>query len=339
MNDQVRPFGVTGQGDKVFLITLTHSSGIEATIITYGASLHSLVVPTLDSKRLDVVLGFQSIEAYESQRWRCGAIIGRTCSRIAEGKISVDGVLTQLSLNEGANHLHGGFVGFDRKCWEVVVVSAESVTLRYVSVAGEEGYPATLVMETTYALSDSSLAITWKATSDGPTVCNPTTHAYFNLNGHDNGSVAHHTMYLNSSTVAERNENHLFTGKTADAGELGADFTTPRRLDSSQTSLPSACFLFDKSGKMEEIGWLSGNQSRCMMTIYSDASACLFYPGTFIGAQSEAKGEAQYARWGGFCLEPMQVPGMDGIHAMQELTEDTPFVRTIRYTFSTLRSE
>jgi aldose 1-epimerase len=58
------------------------------------------------------------------------------------------------------------------------------VALRFVSPAGDQGYPGTLTVTTTYTLDDQgSLTIDYAASTDAPTVVNLTNHALFNLAG------------------------------------------------------------------------------------------------------------------------------------------------------------
>ena len=94
----------------------------------------------------------------------------------------------RLTVNDGANHLHGGSSGFADKVWDarpfVNEAGEQAVEMSYLSPDGEEGYPGTLSISVTYTLTaDNALRIDYRATTDAPTVLNPTSHVYFNLNG------------------------------------------------------------------------------------------------------------------------------------------------------------
>ena len=66
--------------------------------------------------------------------------IGRHANRIAEGRFSLNGVDYQLGRNNGPNHLHGGFNGFDKRVWSATE-DGNVLRLSYLSKDGEESYP------------------------------------------------------------------------------------------------------------------------------------------------------------------------------------------------------
>ncbi|KAJ6960606.1 hypothetical protein NC653_038587 [Populus alba x Populus x berolinensis] len=105
------------------------------TVTNYGATITSLYVPDKHGKVADVVLGFDSIEAYvvsfsdpfcfsvrlsflvASAAKSCGfdtkdnapyfgCIVGRVANRIKEGKFHLNGVDYSLPINNGPNSLH-----------------------------------------------------------------------------------------------------------------------------------------------------------------------------------------------------------------------------------------
>jgi aldose 1-epimerase len=56
-------FGKTRDGSVVKVFTITAQSGLEARIMTHGATLLSLKVPDRSGKIADVVLGFDTLDA------------------------------------------------------------------------------------------------------------------------------------------------------------------------------------------------------------------------------------------------------------------------------------
>ena len=178
------PFGTTPDGSVVDLYTLTNSSGIAVTVMTYGAAVQQLWVPDRDGCKANVVLGFPTLADYVAQDGHYfGAIIGRYANRIANGRFLLDGVTYEVPRNDGTNSLHGGTAGFDKRVWQAAVVpptrDGVGLKLQYTSPDGEMGYPGTLAVNVTYTLAnDDPLRIDYRATTDAATVVNLTNHTY-----------------------------------------------------------------------------------------------------------------------------------------------------------------
>ncbi|MGH8187684.1 MAG: galactose-1-epimerase, partial [Steroidobacteraceae bacterium] len=136
-------FGTLPDGRRVESVTLSNSRGVSATVINYGAALQSLLMPDRDGKRADVVLGYASLQGYLTRHEYFGSTVGRFANRIAQGRFTLDGKVYQTPRNDKGNALHGGERGFDKVLWEIVEVkqgAAPSLTMRYVSPAGDQGY-------------------------------------------------------------------------------------------------------------------------------------------------------------------------------------------------------
>ena len=149
-------YGQLPDGTAIEMVKLRGDNGFEARIITYGAALQSIFVPDRAGRLADVVLGRDDLEGYVAVRRFLGATVGRYANRIANGTFELDGKRFQLPANDGANALHGGLAGFDRKNWTVTAIGekpAPFVTLSYVSPDGEEGYPGRLQTSVTYSIS------------------------------------------------------------------------------------------------------------------------------------------------------------------------------------------
>ena len=183
-------FGRLDNGETIYLYTLANRTGMTVQIINYGAIMVSLKVPDGAGKFEDVILGFDNLEGYVNDQSYQGAIVGRFGNRIAGGKIRLDGKDYQLSVNDGNNHLHGGFTGFFKAVWDAQQESPNTLRLTLVSPAGEEGYPGNVHMTVTYCVTeDNSLKIEYRGTTDEPTILNPTSHGYFNLTGSPQNSI------------------------------------------------------------------------------------------------------------------------------------------------------
>nr|NUR37470.1 galactose-1-epimerase [Sphingomonas sp.] len=180
-------FGRLPDGRTVPAVTLINRVGVSATIIAYGASLQSLVMPDRRGNRADVMLGYDNIGDYLRTPQYFGSTVGRFANRIARGRFALDGRDYRVPVNNGKNSLHGGTIGFDKVLWSVVSVKSgprASVTLRYVSHDGDQGYPGTMTVDAIYSLDEKNdLRIEYVATTDRPTIANITNHAYWNLSG------------------------------------------------------------------------------------------------------------------------------------------------------------
>src|ERR1700712_2652869 len=188
-----KAFGKTNDGTPVEQYILRNSHGMQATVITYGGTLQSLLVPDKHGKIADVVLGFDDVQGYQKGTAYFGATIGRFGNRLADGKFELDGKSYQVPQNDKSNALHGGTEGFDKKVWKAEETKGKDsvgVTLTYVSADGEMGFPGNLTTAVTYSLNDNNeLHIDYKASTDKPTVLNLTNHSYFNLAGAGNGDI------------------------------------------------------------------------------------------------------------------------------------------------------
>jgi len=101
-------------GKPTALYTLANKNGMEACITNYGGRIVSLMVPDRDGGFRDVVLGFDSIQAYfpENNQTDFSAAIGRYANRIAQGRLVIDGDTVQLPRNNFGHCLHGGPTGW-----------------------------------------------------------------------------------------------------------------------------------------------------------------------------------------------------------------------------------
>jgi aldose 1-epimerase len=209
-------FGRAGDAN-VQIYTLTNAHGIEARVMTYGATLVSLRTPDGAGNLKNIILGFDSLDPYLAGVPYFGATVGRFANRIASGRFSLDGKSYQLPQNNGANSLHGGRRGFDKRIWKAQSLetpAGPALRLSYSSPSGEEGYPGELSAQVTYRLSnDDSLAIEYEATTTAPTPVNLANHAYFNLTGDPQHTIQDHVLTINADRFTPVNATLIPTGE------------------------------------------------------------------------------------------------------------------------------
>ena len=186
----------THNGD-ITLYTLTNATGASVTLSSLGAAIVAVRVPDKDGNLDDVVLGYRDPADYDNDGPCAGKTPGRYANRIALGRFSIGGKEYQLPINNGPNCCHGGN-GFQNKIWNGRFIG-DGIRFDYTSPDGEEGFPGRVDAAVSYRWNDrNELAIEFSASTDAKTVINLTNHAYFNLEGHNSGSVLQHTLRLNA---------------------------------------------------------------------------------------------------------------------------------------------
>ncbi len=309
-----KEFGKTLSGEQVDIYTLSNGS-MEYSVITYGGTLQSIKVPSKTGKLVDVLLGYDTIEEYQSRGGYLGAIIGRVGNRIGYGKFNLNGKEYQLFCNEKLASLHGGKVGFDKKVWKAEIVD-DTLELSYLSVDGEENYPGNLAVKVIYSLtSDNELKIHYLANSDKDTLCNLTNHAYFNVNGQDAGSARDVILKIDADAITPIGEGLLPDGKFMDVTGTPFDFRKGKPLgdgiddvSNEQIAIGRGCFDHNFVLNKKGFGWYASAYSEktgIKMDCYTDLPGVQLYAG---GSTAVGKGGVQYVRFGAFCLETQVHP-------------------------------
>jgi aldose 1-epimerase len=234
MNAAMRSFGLLEDGRSVEAITLGEEHGLQVELLTYGAIIRRLSFPVRGVRR-DLVLNFDRLEHYERDRAYVGPVVGRFGNRIAQGRFDIDGVPYQVTTNEGANHLHGGALGFSKRLWRALEVRHDRALLGLRSPAGEEGYPGNLDATIEFSASADALRIRLGARSDAPTPVNLTYHPYFNLAGSaagkPRGSATEHWLRIPASHYLPVGPGLIPTGEIAPVAGTPFDFRASRRLE------------------------------------------------------------------------------------------------------------
>lgn len=314
-------FSDTINGKATQLYVLKNHNGMSAAFTNYGGRLVSLLVPGKDGKPVDVVVGFDSQEAYQKATERYfGGTIGRYGNRIANGKFSLDGKEYPLSVNNGRNTLHGGKNGFQEVVWNGSQPNDSTLILNYLSKDGEEGFPGNLNVTVTYSLSsDNELKMDYKATTDKKTVVNLTNHAFFNLNGEGSGTINDHVLQVNASNYTPVDSTLIPTGKIEPVAGTPFDFKQPvaigKRVNDNNEQLKFGKgydhnFVLDNNAQqgMIHAATVKGDKSGIIMDIFTTEPGLQFYGGNFMQAQNTFKGGAKDEFRTAFCLETQHFP-------------------------------
>ena len=313
-------FGIAGSA-KVYLFTLTNGSGMTATITNYGGIVTSLRVPDRHGVVDNIVLGFDSLDTYTNAAYikgcpYLGAIVGRYGNRIAGGEFSLDGKKYTLAKNNGANHLHGGIVGFDKVVWTPSVIATKdgfALQLRYVSKDGEEGYPGTLSVTVVYALTCANeLAITYTATTDKKTVVNLTHHSYFNLAGEGSGDVLGHVLRIMADAYTPVTDDAIPTGELKSVAGTAFDFRTPTAIGKRIADVPGGYdhnfVLKGAQGLMRKVARVEEPVTGRVMEVSTTEPGMQLYSGNFLNGTFTGHSGKPFAKHTGFCLETQYFP-------------------------------
>ena len=294
-------------------ITLENANGMRVTLLSYGATIQSILVPDKDGRMTDVLLGYDRAADYEVNSGYLGACIGRNGNRIAGAAFCLNGRRYTLTANEGKNQLHGGLCGFDKKIWSYTC-REDSVEFTTVLADGEEGFPGRMEVAITFTLDDENgLHIDYRAVSDRDTVANFTNHAYFNLNGHGSGDILGHTLQLHASAFTPADEHTMPTGEITPVDGTCMDFRAPKTIGSGihdPLLKPFGGydnnFCLDGSG-LRKVAEAAGDKSGIVMDVETTLEGVQLYTANFLSDRT-GKGGAHYGPFGGFCLETQHYP-------------------------------
>ncbi|HEX8216143.1 MAG TPA: aldose epimerase family protein [Allosphingosinicella sp.] len=295
---------------------------MQVTLLTYGAGIQSVLVPDRDGRFADVALGHATLGPYVDQPQYIGSTCGRVANRIAGGRFMLDGREYRVPVNNGANALHGGAVGFDKLSWDVAEAGPDFVRFSLVSPDGDQGYPGALTVSARYSLDEAgTLAVEYLATTDRPTLVNLTNHAYWNLAGEGaaDGAMGH-LLTIPADQFLPTDAGAIPTGEFRPVAGTAFDFREPtpvaaRVRDSSDEQI--------RIGKGYDHNWMIAREvsqtprllarveepvSGRVLELHSNQPGLQFYSGNFLDATSIGKSGALYRQGDAIVLEPQMFP-------------------------------
>jgi aldose 1-epimerase len=343
-------FRTVVDGKQTDLFILTNAKGLEMTVTNYGAKIVSLHVPDKNGKLTDVVLGHNTISEYlVSAEPYFGAVCGRVANRIAKGVFTLDGKEYRLAVNNGPNHLHGGLKGFNAVVWDAVQIDKQTVELTYLSPDGEEGYPGTLSVKVTYALTDdNTVKIDYKAHTDKSTVLNLTNHSYFNLSGAGDPTIDDHLLTIDADIYLPTDETSIPYGPAERVAGTPMDFRTPHtigeRIDADFEQLhfgkgyDHTYVLNIRTGKASLSATAVAPKTGIAMEVYTIEPGVQLYTGNWMTGEFAGKYGKYYPARSAFCLETQHFP--DSVHRPEyppvTLRPDTTFRSQTIFKFYTI---
>ncbi len=316
-------FGETPEGEAVDAVSLANFRGMHVRLLTLGATIHAVEVPDRDGQFADVTLGHDTAAEYLASPHYFGASIGRVANRLAGGRCRIGNRDVEVSCNDGPNSLHGGLVGFDKRCWTIVGQrggDCPGVTMRLVSPDGDQGYPGALTVTADFDLdAHNRLHILYRATTDQPTLINLTNHAYWNLGGEGSDrSALDHLLMIPGDGVLPVDSTLIPTGEIMPVSGTPFDFRAARPIADglNDTRDPQIAIghgydhnwvLAPASGQQLAARLVDPKSGRAL-EVWSDKPGVQFYSGNFLDGRFAGKSGRLYGRGHGVALEPQDFP-------------------------------
>lgn len=293
-------------GKPVSLYTITNGR-ITAQITNFGGYIVGIYTPDKDGVYTNVVGHNDNIQQYRTfSRNPVGAALGRYANRIGHATFTLDGVNYEVTKNNGEHSLHGGAHGFDHTVWDVVELTGNTLVLRCTLEDGLDGFPGTLTTFLTFSVTDDDgLSIDYRASTDKPTVCNLSHHAYFNLNGFPAENVLDHVFQIDADYITETDKTLIPTGNLLPVSGTLYDFRTPVKLGDRQAALPAGrgafgpgaqppaipegmvrsydqnfCLNHTEPGRVELVASVYSPASGRVMEVLSDQPGLQFFSGS-----------------------------------------------------------
>ncbi len=313
------------QGDSLSLYKLVNANGMEACLTNFGARLVSLNVPDAYGDFRDVVLGFDSVQAYfpENNLSDFGASIGRYANRINKGQFALDDSIYQLPINNFGHSLHGG-TNMGTRGWQYRVYKGEqssdsTVTFTIVSADGDNGYPGEVTASVTYTLTaDNALAIAYEATTSKPTIINMTNHSYFNLSGNPGNTILSDSLWIDAEGFTPVDSTYMTLGSIEAVEGTPFDFNVMKEIG-RDIAVEDIQLIY---GNGYDHNWVLRNpgdmtapklslvspESGIKVDVYTDEPGVQVYTGNFLDGTVTGKKGIVYKQRAGVCMETQHYP-------------------------------
>jgi len=297
-------------GKEVFAIELTNIRGSKVKIYNYGGIISEFIITNAKGEKQDIVLGFDDIDGYLDEGYLSdypylGVVIGRYSNRIKDGKFTIEGQDYQLT-----NNLHGGDTGFDKKVWDILPTTDPSLTLQYISAAGEENFPGNLTVQLTFKLTDEDeLVLDYKAATDATTALNLTHHTYFNLIA-EGGNVGGHHHRMPASNYLAQDAEYVTTGEIVPVAGTIHDFLSGKLIGNDWDSAEG----YDQSYVLDKPEGEFGLASETIepgtglkLEVFTTEPVAHFYTTKYLNVKN-GKGKRDYRPFEAFCVETQHYP-------------------------------
>lgn len=271
-----------GENEPVSKFTWSNRNLMSVSVMTYGATILSIVVPNNKMESEDIVLGFDRLEDY-----------------IANKEYNFNSILGRVAGVENVDKNQNEFPGLSNVNW-IPSVDGVTLVLSYLSPDGDDGYPGNLLANVKYRITeDNRFIVTYRGAVDTKTPVDLSHRLYFNLAGHSAGPVEllKHVFHMNCDTVIRTQNSNVSSGKFDNVGSTNYDLRVPQlmivalsKIDPVDTSSFFSINNYDENRTKQFVGQFVHRQSGRAMEIYSDQKFVTFSPcNNFPGAVQISK--------------------------------------------------
>ena len=171
---------------------------LEVHVLNYGGTVDKIYCKDANGVMENVLLSYHKKEDYINFPGPyLNALVGPIAGRIKDGKYGN----RQFSINNGTNHLHGGFSGVSFDYWNIEQASDTELICRLDKNHDQDGYVGEFHYEVTYRIEGDTLTIQYNNTCEQLNPFSGTSHMYFNLSGDLKRGIYDHVLTSNISKM------------------------------------------------------------------------------------------------------------------------------------------
>ncbi len=323
-------------------LTLENKHQSRVVMTNLGATLVSWISRDREGGFFDILLGYDDLKSYAQCPAYLGATLGRVAGRIGKAEFELDGRHYSVAANDGANHLHGGLEGFNRRIWRVLDHTVQSqggdhparLHLGLQSPHMDGGYPGHLLVNLMVTYNDSfELKFEFNAVTDRPTLVNLSMHPYFNLAGTVPSldpagpgargdrrlpEITDHRIQIKSQEITAIDESLIPTGQRLSVVGTPLDLRTPTPIGAvvdqpfdqilKARGLDHNFILPATSQVGTALARVDLPSHGRALELWTDQPGVQCYTGNWLDGSIRGKGGYVYGRRSGFCLEPQKFP-------------------------------
>jgi aldose 1-epimerase len=155
------------------------------------------------------------------------------------------------------------------------------------------------------------------------TLVNMAHHSYWNLGGHNSGTILDHVLTLSADQYTPGTPM-VPDGKVLAVKGTPFDFTSPKAIGTDLKQIGNTPTGYDHNfvingepNQLRPVARVKDPKSGRVMTVSADQPGVQFYTGNFLNGSAKGKG-ATYAQYSGFCLETQKFPNAINIPAWRD---------------------